>query len=187
MISVDATILLYFKPYFPLSQHYVISSQRSAMLRPILLSAGAVTAGLIVVHLIGLRLRPNPILYFILLLILSVGAYTVLQRVIPQSKITPIWRNFKPGPHVHFEGPDLDDLIDTEFQYPLIKPSQCTEKANNSPTIIDPTSDAPVIAPVTVPEFSPATHQYVCTRPQLFSWNREDAELVQSAASFHPT
>lgn len=164
------------------------------MLRLILLSVGAASAGLTVVHLIGLRLRPNPILYFVLLLALSGGSYTVLQRVIPQSKITPIWRNFKAGPHVHFKGPDLDDLIDTEFQYPQIKPSKCTEKADNMviPAITDPTSDAPVtVAPVVavqpVPDFTPATHKYVCTRPQLFSWNREDAELVQSADSFHPT
>lgn len=164
------------------------------MLRAVLLGVAAVTASLIAVHIIGFPLRPKPILYFLLLSSLSVGFYFALQRIVPEHKITPIWQNATTAPRVNFKGPDVDDLIDTEFQYPLIKPSQCTEKPNDmiipivTPPATGPTCQPSVTPPAQLlPDFTPANHQYVCSRPQLFSWNREDAELVQDAAAFHPS
>ena len=161
------------------------------MIRALSLGVAAVTTSLVAVHILGLPLRPKPILYFVLLSSLSVGFYFALQHIVPQHKITPIWHNASAAPRVHFEGPDVDDLIETEFQYPLIKPSQCTEKPNNmvvTPPATGPTCQPSVTPPAQLlPDFSPATHQYVCSRPQLFSWNREDAELVQDAAAFHPS
>lgn len=160
------------------------------MLRAVSLGVAAVTASLIAVHILGYPLRPKPILYFLLLSSVSVGFYFALQRIIPERKITPIWQNASAAPRVHFEGPDVDDLMDTEFQYPLIEPSKCTEKPNNMVIpVVTPATCQPSVTPPAqlLPDFLPATHQYVCSRPQLFSWNREDAELVQDAAAFHPS